>query len=200
MENIAASSHLDVLVRRRRVDHVGSMVDSVRPDEVQSLGQARTSLHTLAMCKNSVAQLIKASDLELHERIREVLRMVKEKSDALRAIVSQREEAGEVDPVANLPPTQRENICKNLDSAGLVPALVQQVKSLCESLDAMRLAALQGGNVDAAIMNSLARLIKMKTRPGLSEVQVCNELESIFNDECRWLMMNGLSEGTGLAA
>jgi len=163
------------------------MVDRIHPEELNSLSALRTALQNLELCKNLVAEIITDSDPVGLERIRELLRLIADKARLLKALAMQREAAGEVDLVMELPASQRDNICKHLDRYDIAPELRRDVSSMCDSFELLRKRAAVGGDTDSVMMDIFGRMQTLKRRPAYQDARFAGQLELVFSEELRWL-------------
>jgi len=188
MTDVALYTHLNPMVRDARLKEAYAIVNSIESVDRLGLAVVRTCLRRLELCQRMVAECIISGDPVLRKQIRDVLQLVKAKSDALHARARQLESAGisEDDP-SDLLPSERNNICKSLDEHDLAPDLYKEVKQVCNSMDKLHRAALNGGDTFVAMRLVLERMDVVRGRPGYADMPFAGDLEAVFSQEWRWL-------------
>jgi len=186
MNGVVNSKVLDPSERELRLQHASVQVQAIQIEEQRTLADVRNSLHVLEVCKEIVAECIMTSDDAFRERIRDLLRMVKEKAELLRPLAEKMEAAGEVDEVMEVTASKRDNICRNIDDYGLDADWRQCVVSVCKTFDDLRAGALAGEDTDEIMLDLLGRMNMVKTKPGYHQVGIAGELERVYSEECRW--------------
>jgi len=186
--DVLPSTTLDAAAQEKRLQDAFDIAESIRPERAGELtvGALRTSLQGLDLCKGTVAEIITSSGADLRERIRELLQLIKTKSDALKAVIKQREEEGEKDEIGELMPSQRNNICSRVDEYGLTPELREGVRDICDSLDRVRMAGLADEEATAALLEVAGRLNVLKTKLEHVGMLVARDLERVFTEEYFW--------------
>lgn len=176
-------------VADERLEAVRDIVDKIHPDEQTSLSEARNSFHTLEACKGALMEVMAYGNLAFHESAPKLLRVMKQKSEAIAAAIEQMVAVGEVDIVMELPASERDNICKNLDEYDDIPlAWRRGVKGLCDMLDTLRETALLGGDVDVAMAAFLGRMDALKRSPGYQESYIAAEVQNVIAEEFRCIL------------
>mmetsp|Transcript_114522 Transcript_114522/g.329059 ORF Transcript_114522/g.329059 Transcript_114522/m.329059 type:complete len:506 (+) Transcript_114522:31-1548(+) len=180
-------SLLDPKIADKRITDALRIIDKVKLEEQSTLSTVRTSIQRLDLCKEMVVEFITNSDPEVRERIREVLRLIKDKNDALTAMAREKVAAGEVDDVEDSLPSERDNICRNLGDYVLSTGWRTDVRIVCDAMDKLRKTAWAGEDVDGAVAEVLGRLNLLKSRPGYMDMRIAGDLEIVFTEEFRWL-------------
>jgi len=152
-----------------------------------TLGAIHMQVQRLQFIKYKLGQYIVASKPAFREKIREVLQLIKEKTQALGKLAEEKEAAGEVDKSRELLPSERDNICKNLAEVDIKPDFRGEVQGLCDSLDRFHKLVLAGKREDRAFHEMMGRLEVLRRRPGFFDSVAFNELEVVLADEWRWL-------------
>jgi len=177
----------DPRVQEMRLKDARDFVAKVHTEGPLTLGSMRTSLELLDIWKQQVVAFIACSEDSFREQIREVLRLIKEKQDALNSLVHQKELEGEEDVIDDVFPSQRDNVCKFVDEFHISVEFVIDVKGVCEALDIMRMMALRRQDIDPALMVVTGRMNALKSRTGYSDQWIAGELDLLVAEEMRWL-------------
>mmetsp|Transcript_24759 Transcript_24759/g.71548 ORF Transcript_24759/g.71548 Transcript_24759/m.71548 type:complete len:475 (+) Transcript_24759:111-1535(+) len=185
MTEVSVRNAADERVRNLRLQDAWGVVNNVHVDESLGLGLVRTHVGRLEMVKEMVVDIIRSSDPELLEDIRELLRTVKEKTSSLKALAKRKEAAGEVDDIGETLPSQRNNICKHLAEFGLEPDFSAEVRRLCAALDKWH--TLVDDEDDTTVFEVLGRMAFMKRRSNYANTSIAGELETVLADEWGWI-------------
>jgi len=116
--------------------------------------------------------------------------------DVLHALVEERRDVAEwtkalYQPQEDLPASQRENICKHVDKYVIDPDWRHGLRSVCESLDKLREMALAGRDTDQVMLETIARLDRLRGMSETSEVDqshIVKAVEAVYAEDCRWLV------------
>jgi len=187
LDDAAAYGEKDGSLQLKRFSHALSIVRSFDVEEEHSLSDVRTFIHRLQLCSEMVAECIVSCPDHLRDQIREVLGMIKDRSELMEELATAKEKMGEVDDVLEVPPTKRNNVCKNIDAYDIEAYVRQELKQICTILDRVREAARAGVDTDMISMEVVGRLSALKRRPGYEDLDVAGEMELILAEEHRWL-------------
>mmetsp|Transcript_8989 Transcript_8989/g.25773 ORF Transcript_8989/g.25773 Transcript_8989/m.25773 type:complete len:468 (-) Transcript_8989:54-1457(-) len=198
MEDVGVPTHSSPAMQESKVMEAYLLVDRIQPEHVDSLRNVRNCIHTLQVCKEQAADFITGSEPELRERIREILRMIKDKTQTLKALEAERVAAGEADEVLDLYASQRDTVCKHVEERGLEAEMRNYVARVCELFDRLRDTALADGDTDAAMMDIIGRMNALKTTKAVMQLPIVVEVDAVFSEECRWLVSYKQSREQGL--
>mmetsp|Transcript_86575 Transcript_86575/g.169390 ORF Transcript_86575/g.169390 Transcript_86575/m.169390 type:complete len:258 (-) Transcript_86575:15-788(-) len=151
------------------------------------LGFIRGQIQRLEFKKIRLAQYIARSDSAFRSQVRGALQLIKEKTDGLRALLAEREAAGEVEESNDMLPSQRDNLCANIEQMGIDAGFRKEVKSVCDALDILHGIVEAGEDDEAACLQLLGRMEALKRRPGYFDSPIWDNLELLLSDEWSWL-------------
>jgi len=186
-DDAIVNPQLDPVLRAKGLNEAIRVVRKIQVFDNLTLSAVRCHMGRLAWCKDHVATMITGSDPATHAMIRDLLTQVKEKSHALEALAERRLAEGDIDNGGDMMPSQRDNICKKLDTYNLEPDLHEEVRKICESLDRLRRIILSGEEPESGLFEVLGRVQTVKDRPGYADMAIAGELEVILGEEWRWV-------------
>mmetsp|Transcript_106894 Transcript_106894/g.307424 ORF Transcript_106894/g.307424 Transcript_106894/m.307424 type:complete len:234 (-) Transcript_106894:76-777(-) len=184
-----ACDNSDPLARDLWLREAQYVAQTTALDSNSTAAHVRGTLIKLYFYRDKLSEHLARCGPPARKRIREILGLFMEKIGALEALATKKEAAGESD-VSDVMPSQRSELCRELDGRGLAPDLHEEVREVCRALDRLRAAALTSEQRDGAVAEAVGRLRVLRSRPGLSHLDLVDTLEALFLEEIRWIQVH----------
>jgi len=172
----------------RELSSIMEFVETVDPEEPMSLSHIRTVLYHFERARADVlGRCSLRGDSRYRDHVREILRMLRTKIEALTRLAKEKEAAGEVDDGGEIPPTLRINICTGFVHAVIDDDTTAQVEALCRALDQVRAAVMAGEGEEEAVCAVNGRVIKLQGMNGFQAPGVPHAMAEVLEEEYRWV-------------
>jgi len=176
----------DRAARERELEESARFVDSVNFKHVLSLSDTRDILFRFEALRSKVLAIAAYRDMRSHPEIRRLLHDIRTKSDLLKEMAMRKESEGEVDDGGDVFPSQRDNICTTIELYDVKPEICEEVKLLCDSMDALRALILAGEREAVAVREVSGHLHRLKDLRAYDVGAVAWGIASLLGEESRW--------------
>lgn len=179
----SAKEHRDL-----ELQHMADIVEAVNVRIDAPLSDIRETLENFEEIRTRTLGISAACRRERTRRaVREILRQIREKSEALKPIAAMKEERGEVDDGGDTVPSQRSALCTHIDQSPVRQDFRNMVHMFCEFLDSVRLGYVTGVRNESALFAVPGLLVSLRQRPEFQLPQVRLSIDRVLGEERRWL-------------
>jgi len=173
--------------RGSELDQATEFVNAIDVRAIMTLSDIRSILYRLDDWRTRLLKSSAFRKSRTREAVKELLREIKSKAEQLQRTETMRELEGDVDDGGDDMPSQRENICKSIEKYDFDANFSDEVKHLCEALDAVRAAVSADRNGTAAVADVSARLATLRSRQEYALPYVSSRISTVLAEEWRWV-------------